>query len=517
MRRPAPSPFVAAPLRQQAARRASAPRRVARCGSACSRAARLAVLVTLVAVACGEEADPGRNEGGVIRPTPGAHVILISLDTLRADHLSCYGYARDTSPNLDAFARDALLFENVYTSANNTGPAHMTMMTGLRPPVHGIDHTLPARRPSSAVKLLAEQLSDSGYGTRALADGGFVTEPFGFERGFDVFESELKPLVHKLPTLAAWIAAPTDQPTFLFLHTYEAHAPYAPRAEHDLFSNPAYEGWFSGKLPRFRELFARDEPFDMGALEGGFWPERRASVLTETDRQHCIDLYDGDIHQLDAHLGEIFGWLEDAGRYDDAWIVITSDHGEAFREHGTFEHRQLYNSELHVPLIIRPPGGVPGGVRVPALGRVLDIAPTILWALDLPPLPAAQGRSLLPLDAAVERRVHAIAGESEDLRAVIWNDRKLIRRSPQRLEYYDLARDPAESSDVAGSDAPPPWTTALRKALADLEAENESFRTVFGEPGEAAELSREQLEQLIRLGYIDGGALRPAGDDDGDG
>ncbi len=461
----------------------------------------LALLASLLAAACGGD-EAARDP---LAPVPDAHVVLISLDTLRADHLGAYGHARETSPHLDAFAAESLRFERCLAAANNTAPSHMTLMTGTLPAVHGIEHGKPSR-PSSAVPMLADELRASGWRTWGLADGAFVTEAFGFDRGFDRFESELRPLRHKLPRLLGWIdemAAPGSPPTFLFMHTYEAHAPYVPDVEYDLFTDDDYDGPLAERIALFRKSFAgEDTSYDMGALEASFWGKDRGA-FDDADVAYVRALYEGDIRQTDAHVGRILDALRDAGLLDTAWVVITSDHGEAFREHGTLEHRQLYEEETHVPLLVRPPGGLTPGRTVASTARLLDVAPTILHAVGLVRPPVMQGRSLLPLDARFERPVHATAGEDSSFRAFIHGTRKVIRRGNTPPTFFDLAADPDERHALSGPGAPD-WATDALSAMQALEDEAVALRRIVGEPGAVGGLSPERLAELIRLGYIDG-------------
>lgn len=159
-------------------------------------------------------------------PSPGASVVLISIDTLRADHLSAYGYPRPTSPNIDAFARRCLQFDHAYSHASSTGPSHMTMMTGVLPEVHMVWHTQ-HNQLASGVPYLAEILGGHGYDTAAFTDGGYLTPNFGFSRGFATFQFHLQEFQHKLDEVQQWLDETRDRtrPVFLFVHTYGVHAP----------------------------------------------------------------------------------------------------------------------------------------------------------------------------------------------------------------------------------------------------------------------------------------------------
>ena len=358
--------------------------------------------------------------------------------------------------------------------------------------------------------LLADVLNRAGWETWALADGGFVTRGFGFDRGFDRFESELQPFEHKLPLLLEWIAegpratAGGDAaPRLLFVHTYEPHSPYAPREEFDRFTDDAYDGRLRPVVEEIREAFENPEQsYEMGVLARNFWKDR--GHLQDDDVEYLRGLYDGGVLQTDALMGRVLDALRRGGWYDEAWIVITSDHGEAFREHGSFEHRQLFTEELHVPLIIRPPGGLPGGRRTADTARLLDVAPTILHAVGLPRPALVEGRSLLPLGAFRDRPIYSVAGESRHYRSLQMGDLKVHRRWGGRIELFDLASDPTESDDLSLRDPPPPWAAAALAAMDEIEEQAAALREAVGEPGSTGAIDPEVLEELIRLGYIGG-------------
>jgi arylsulfatase A-like enzyme len=445
------------------------------------RLAGLALLCGLTLPGCGHQA--AATDGG-------PHVIVLSIDTLRADHLGCYGYERPTSPHIDALAGDALLYENVHAHSNSTAPSHMTLLSGVLPPTHGVRHRA-ARGPSPDLPLLAELLGRAGWQTAAFADGGYLTAPFGFARGFDVFDSRLERFDAKLDRIERWLGTAEDRPTMLFVHTYGVHAPYLPARAHDIFTDPAYDGPLAARVAALLSLESdegRWPPFEQ--TKDAFWGDRGA--LDEEDRAHLVDLYDGCLHEVDAGVGRLLDALERKGWLDDAWLVVTSDHGEAFGEHGTYGHRQLYEEELHVPLLVRPPGGFPGGRRVADAAGLSDVAPTLLEAAGLP----------------------ATGADAEAYRALIHGGRKLLAHGAAgRRELYDLRADPDEGRDLlatAEADAgPSPEASALRAMhealeglLADISVRCRALRSRLGEPEEEAGLDPEQEAALRALGYV---------------
>jgi len=448
---------------------------------------RAGIAALMLAAACGSSGSPP--------PAAGRHVIVVSIDTLRADHLGCYGYGRPTSPQLDALARESYLFERAYSHSNSTAPSHMTLMTGVLPPVHGVRHREP-RGPSPRLPLLAELLAGRGYATTAWADGGYVTAAFGFARGFQRFESKLQRIDAKVDEILAWLPSGPDRPELLFVHTYGVHAPYLPLPAHDLFTDPAYDGPLA---ERVRELAAlRDDGShaeDLAGLMDVFWKKR--GQFDERDTAQLIGLYDGCIHEVDAGLGRLIDALRQRGWLDDAWLVVLADHGEAFREHGTFEHRQLHQEELHVPLLIRPPGGLKAPVRVTDVVGLADVAPTLLERLGLPAPATMQGRALSPLEAPGDRAVFASSNDDDRLRAVVVGERKLIVQPGGELELYDLATDPGERTKLVPSPDDP-----LVTLFHQIEAECAALRARLGEPGEVVPLDTQQEQDLRALGYV---------------
>lgn len=443
-------------------------------------------------------------------PRPGSHLVLISIDTLRADHLSCYGYERATSPNLDALALQSLLFEDVLACSSSTAPSHMSMMTGVLPLVHGIENEVHYSQAPQA-PLLAELLAERGYVTAAFADGGHVSENEGFDRGFQHFDSRYEWFDKKLDRVQQWLRdADESEPTFLFVHTYGAHAPYLPGKQHDLFSAPGYLGVLNSRVETLQDHLSQANPDDSGQelarMMEDFWRDKKS--LNDADIQRLIDLYDGAIHRVDAGVGRLLAMLDAEGWLDDAWVVVTADHGEAFAEHGTFQHRQVHQPELAVPLMIRPPAGLMLGRRRSTPISQLDLPPTLLHLLDLPAPAHMQGQSLLPLTEATPTRPRfATGGESLLFDVAIENGRKLITMDSSPRMAYDLSADPGEDRDMlkpAPSDdaSQPRWVPMLEARLAEMRADAAVLRKLLGDPLNTGPLSEEELQMLRALGYL---------------
>jgi len=332
------------------------------------RLATWAALACLLATGCDGAGD------GAPRPR---NAILISIDTLRPDHLSCYGHDRPTSPTLDKLAEEGVRFTDVTSAAPWTLPAHATMFTGLYPSHHGV-RTHENRLPESAVTL-AEEFRDHGFRTLAVVNTHNVGAPQfqlrqGFERFRYIVETEEQPELRTYDCAEVVVSTAKellqggdrDQPFFLFLHFYDVHTDFTPRAEYrDMFVSP-YGGDLKGlstELNRFR-------------IQG--------NKLGEADLRWLREMYDAEIRQLDDVLGRFFAWLDEQGFAKDTLFVVTSDHGEEFQEHGSFLHGTTHYDELlRIPWILRGPG-VPNGKVLAEPVHGVDVAPTLLALMGIP-------------------------------------------------------------------------------------------------------------------------------------
>ena len=326
-------------------------------------------------------------------------VILISLDTLRADHLTPYGYGRDTSPFLDRLVREeAVLFENAFAQAPFTLPSHMSLLTSLYPDVHGMLKPKVADpgggkrltpRLADKVITLAECLRKGGYATTAFTDGGMVSANFGYDQGFDAYDDRREGPQEKngfrriAPRVHAWLDRTATAPFFLFLHTFDTHAPYRAPPEYGECFRDAPPG---RPLPH--------EDLSMPSLLA----YHRCSDFDRFDSvQDVVDAYDACIRHVDDRLQDLATHLKRLDLWEDALVVITSNHGESFLENGiTIGHSIfLHNEEVRIPLIVKFPRGLHAGRRVDHPVESVDVMPTILSTLDLPVPEDAQGQDLL--------------------------------------------------------------------------------------------------------------------------
>ena len=328
--------------------------------------------------------------------TPATNVILVSLDTLRADRLGVYGNRRNLTPNLDRLAHEGALFEQVWAPFPNTLAAHASLFTGLTPSQHGLLPGEDARIPQNT-STLARAFTEQGYRTVAFTENAFVSSAYGFDVGFDsydngpeVTENDLFPGAGSVTfgKAANWLKQRPPGPFFMFVHTYEVHAPYAPALDERtqlllLRLSPSYEGKFEQTYHPLAELAHNT----------------RKITLAPRDLTRIEALYDAETWTVDRQLGGLLDTLNDLGLADSTLLVITSDHGDEFSEHGYMGHGEtLYTQALQVPLIFRLPGRVPAGLRVSAPVGLADVGPTVASLLGMPP-PFANtpARDLTPL------------------------------------------------------------------------------------------------------------------------
>ncbi len=425
---------------------------------------RAAALLPLVAVswACGGSSD---SPLAVSRPP----LVLVSIDTLRADRLPAYGYAGVETPAIDRLAADGEVFESAWTHMPLTLPAHASMLTGLLPPAHGVRDNMGYRLDGAGLPWLPRLLAGAGYATGAAVSAFVLRGETGMAEGFDLYEDRIDYRAGLGPeglqragpaTLTAvlpWLESVAGRPFFLFLHLYEPHAPYRP-----------------------------PEP----------WASRYASP------------YDGEIAAADRVVGDLLAALDRLGLYEQAAIVVTSDHGEGLGDHGEEEHGIfLYRESLQVPLVVKWPGNRGAGWRTPAVAGLIDLVPT-LAALAGAELPAGlPGRPLFDLPAAggAERRLYAESyyprlyfGWSELVSMV--DGRFQYIESPEP-ELYDLERDPGQRRNLlpaeTGAAAP------LRRELAAVERR-------FSPPAAVDAETRRRLEALGYLGGARSAAAGPA-------
>jgi arylsulfatase A-like enzyme len=468
--------------------------RMVRGGSAGTRRARLAagLLLAVVAARAVIAADAWRVRGG-------PNVVLISIDTLRADAVGAYGQPRPTTPALDArLAGTGVVFERCYSQSPKTTPSHMTLLTSLEPPVHGVemwDGKTPGQVLHPAVVTLAETLKDAGYATAAFTAGGHVHRSRGFGDGFDVYRHG-----KELERALGWLDEHRRDKFFLFFHTYQVHDPYVPPEPLVQQFAPDYQGRMLATLAELRT-----------GLDGGW--ERAHKVFWESvdgddprDVAFVAGLYLAGVrHMDDTTLTALLDRLDTLGLADDTLVVLTSDHGEAFREHGVFLHDDLYTETLHVPLVLRFPARLPEGMRLPDRVRTLDVLPTILDLVGVRPPPDIQGRSLMPLVRGTRTREPVMSDYSNAPAKRVYQslrDDGLTYIVDGRTEQlYDTAADPAEQRDVA-ADRPDQLASA-RLRLGLWREQCRPLATRLAPRGDGVAPDADTLGRLRALGYVE--------------
>lgn len=470
-------------------------------------------LLSLLSLACGQP-KPGVKD----RP----NLLLISVDTLRSDRLSCYGYGRHTSPNIDRIAEEGVLFENAFSSSPKTTPSHISILTGLYPRTHNVymwkmssEGTYFGRRLSDNVATLAEILKEYGYTNVAFTGGANVAGRIGFDRGFEIYDETAD-----TEAACRWLEENGEKKFFLFYHTYYTHDPYLPPPPYDTKYDPGY----SGSMPTRKELM--DE---LGIREGedwhGIWQPlqkrfwSRIDLNDPADRRHLAGLYDGAINYVDHELiGSLIKSLEKSGLLDSTLIVFTSDHGEEFLEHGRLEHNGIYREVASVPLILRLPGLLPAGRRIKQLVRTIDIMPTILELLGIPSLTTIQGVNLLPairedrdlnLTAAADFNDYAppvIESIREGEWFLLMDQRQSIseksgpKTAPPFFSLFNTEEDPGEMNDL--SDDLPEVVAHLRKKLKKQRIENSKKHAEEAADQRPAKMDIKNLDRLKALGYL---------------
>ena len=434
-------------------------------------------------------------------------VVLVSLDTLRADRLGVYGADPSPSPTLDTLARESLVFDEAFAVAPYTLATHASMFTGLYPSEHRAGHDAPLFPMSDAPPTLASRLRDAGYRTLAFTAGGIVHRGHGIARGFETWVEHTRVgLPSMLPTIFDALGAAPRRPTFLFVHTYDIHGPY----------------------PGVRRADAGDD----AAGSGGAWRALRAipalrylALDRYPSREAMVRGYDEGVRSTDRTLGALFDRLREIGVWDGALVVVTSDHGETLFERGDFVGHtfSLHDEVIRVPLVVKLPHAVATG-RSDELVEQVDLLPTVLAAVGLPAEPGVSGSDVLARVRGEQPAKERVRGEAVHTGARYVRDRrwKVIAagypagdarsRVPAELrdrvstapQAYDLRADAGELHDLATGDplrARPSaaWSAPLSRA--------ESLPLPGTLPGEYGRAEAEPpsggvpIEQLRALGY----------------
>ncbi len=419
-------------------------------------------------------------------PAKRPNVLLYLIDTLRADRVGAYGSTRGLTPRIDALARQGIVFERTTAASSWTRPATATILTGLPPSVHGANRL--DRRLPSAVATLAEVLRDAGYRTAGFSANAHVTAASGFAQGFDHFEflDELTRGDALGRRALAWLEESVSDggpaPFFLYVHAIDPHAPYEPPEDLRRRFAPSIPSG-SGSLAKVEEIYR--------ALDRRR-PEARALM------SRMAPLYDAEIAGIDRSFGALLDELDRRGRIGDTLIVVISDHGEEFGEHGGLGHgRTLYREVLDVPWIIRLPGATKGR-RIATPAAHLDVMPTILAALGLPARAGLRGIDRLAAETRESPRFSHLDYEGRQGGSVELRSWHLIepwsRKFSRTGKLFDLAADREEVRDLAAEN---PVRAGYLRSL--LRAEHLAERRRFAA---SAPLGAEERKALEALGYL---------------
>ncbi len=383
------------------------------------------------------------------------NVLLVTMDTLRADAVGVYGNDAAKTPTMDLLAQEGARFSLAMTAVPQTNPTHASIFTGMFPNRHGIFHHM-ASMLSPDVRPMAEILSDEGYTTAGHYSWvSFDPQYSGLERGFDTYERHTvdRGWPADQPTdwfeqlmdskadatsdgVLSWAESGAVEPFFTWIHYNDAHWPYDPVAPYDTMFDQC-DTCLDGSLDSIIRIAE------------GYSP-------TPREASHLKGLYDGEVAFADQQLGRIIGWLREKGILDNTIVIVTADHGEGFGEKGLWSHQEvLYNTASRVPLIIRYPAVVPAGQVIEAPASSIDILPTVLNILGIESPDGVEGRSLLPLileqETGEDRAAFTRLWDAAKL-SVVYHGMKLIENMQTGdVELYDLGQDPAETTNLIHS------------------------------------------------------------------
>lgn len=450
------------------------------------------------------------------RPAPEQpNLVLITIDTLRADALGCYGSPIAASPNIDRLASEGVRVTHAYAVAPITAPSHASLLTGRYPLRHGV-RTNGLYRLAESETSLAELLSDAGYATAAFVSGVPLDHRFGFAQGFATFDDDFSKSVLRGQDLSPWYRIPLaererradesigpalawlerhdrQKPFFLWVHLFDPHSPYAPPAPFD----HAFDG--AGDVSR-----AVDHKLVELINEGRSW---HRWLQGKDSIENVKRLYRGEVGFTDAQVGRLLDAIDGHGHHEDTVVVLVSDHGESLDEHETyfFHGDDLFEPSLRVPLIVRAPWRLGAGTTARVRARGVDVMPTVLELLSRPPASDLDGESLLSalIDGREEQRPVFSEAPFRDasgrgLRAYLEGDLKLIQRDAREggeawTGCFDVRADPRESRDLCRSrrDDFAPLGERLDGLVQRLERPD---------PG-AYQIAPEVMEALESLGY----------------
>lgn len=458
---------------------------------------------TLVAFAIQDAAM--KSPPGTEPPSPPT-IILITLDTLRADHLGCYGYFRPTSPNLDALARESVVFDRADAPMATTFPSHLSLLTGVYPSEHGyLSNTRlidTAFEPTPNLRSVTQILRDMGYTTAAFVSAAPVRDTTGLGAGFDSYNQPQKddwriagtrPAEQTANAFLEWFNHTPREPFFAWIHFFDPHWPYEPPAPYDAWftTDDALRAWVEERrcTKRFPNKWKTRDVFDIH------------------------NAYDGEIRYMDEHIGRVLAALRETGRLDRCVLIVTADHGEGLGQHDWPAHGDLHAEQIHIPLMIRfPPTLGIKPARIASVVSLVDVFPTVLARIGSPAAAIFQKQATGEdvLDPRFSRRfvfserADHNEGWSSGRRFALTDDRyRFYHLTEHEDELYDLAADPHELHNLAADH--PRVAAAMRKELLARLAGYQKRALVLARERKAP--SRPPDERMKRdlkaLGYIE--------------
>jgi arylsulfatase A-like enzyme len=452
------------------------------------------------------------------------NVVMFFIDTLRADHVHCYGYERETSPSLDALAARGTLFQNAIAQSSWSLPSYASMFTSLYSSAHHVDEKNQKLAPS--LKTLASIFSANGYATAAFVGGSHLSAIFGLDAGFDLYSDRphFGSLFHTVPPALQWLKEHQRKPFFLMVQGYDAHIPYQVPLGFGEMWDPGYQGLIHDlDVLKFKNVHRiADGVFYYPTTTGNGKPMPEAPESTDSmepvvpvsapiasvalaakDHRHIVAHYDGAVSYADTWLGYFLERLKAQGLADNTVVLVAGDHGEALGEQGYYRHRwDLYESQIHVPLVFAGPG-IAAGRQIPDVVELVDLAPTLLALCGLPPYHAHQGRRLNqylapgqepprdPSRVAISTLSNCLSARTERWHLLHWSDNTLL----ESRGLYDLTTDPTEQHNLARQQ--PAVLQQLESALKDWK--ERTFRPA-PETGKAT-LTAEEQEMFREGGY----------------
>lgn len=485
---------------------------VVRPSSALSRAwLALAALPLVVLSSCS-------GGGGDSEPKPRANIILVTVDTLRADHLGCYGYFRDTSPNIDALAKESVVFDQAYAVMATTLPSHASMLTGRYPLEHGIlANLMHGGKPfgwKEGMLSIAQVAKDSGYATAGFVSAAPLKSASGIATGFDTWtepDGIERQAEETMKDVLAWFETKPREPYFLWVHFYDPHWRHRAPAPFDTMfhtegPDPALEAWLAER--------------QVGDAA------KRSNARKTTQTRKAINDYCGEVRYTDSQVGVLLERLRRDGDLDRSVLVLTADHGEGLNQHDWTAHGLVWEEQLRVPLLMRfPPSAQQAPKRVDKLVSLVDLFPTVLARIE--PLGARSQRDFLAQSTGtdvlspkfVERPLFAqrtgreLAEDPGEMYALTTREWKYIHEPEVGDKLFDRRKDPFELQNLAERET----QTAVRvHDMTMIMIRGQKARGDALGAAKAGEMDPKLLEELRKLGYLGGEDGRSANEDPDD-